>query len=72
MRFRVLKTYFVEILLLFTIAIMATIAMLSWFLNTHFERSTSHMVNTLNQDFLAETHRINEYLQKMVKISGME
>jgi len=71
-RLRILKTYFLEILLVFTIAILATIVTLSWFLNTHFERSTAMMVNTLNQEFLSETHRINDYLQKMIKISGME
>lgn len=72
LRLRILKTYFLEILLLFTIVILTTIAMLSWFLNVHFERSTSTMVNALNQEFLAESHRINDYLQKMIKISGME
>lgn len=71
-RFRILKTYFWEILFLFMIAILTTIILLSWFLTAHFERSTSSMVNTLNQEFLAETHRINDYLQKIVKISGME
>ena len=72
LRLRILKTYFLEILLVFSLAIMATIITLSWFLNTHFEKSTSTMVNTLNQEFLAETHRINNYLQKVIKISGME
>ena len=72
LKFRILKTYFLEILLLVAIAIIATVVMVSWFLNSHFERSTTHMVNQLNQEFLAENHRINEYLQKMVKISGME
>lgn len=72
LRLRILKTYFLEILFMFSLAIMATIITLSWFLNTHFEKSTSTMVNTLNQEFLAETHRINNYLQKVIKISGME
>lgn len=72
LKLRILKTYFIEILLLFTIAILSTIVMLSYFLNIHFERSTSSMVNALNQEFLAENHRINDYLQKMIKISGME
>lgn len=71
-RLRILRTYFLEILLVFTIAMMATVIMLSGFLITHFERSTAAMVNTLNQEFLSETHRVNEYLQKVVKISGME
>lgn len=72
LKLRILKTYFLEILLLFTIAILSAIIMLSYFLNIHFERSTSSMVNALNQEFLAENHRINDYLQKMIKISGME
>lgn len=72
LKLRILKTYFLEILLIFTIAILTTVVMLSYFLNIHFERSTSSMVNALNQEFLAENHRINDYLQKMVKISGME
>jgi hypothetical protein len=72
LKFRIIKTYFLEILLLVALAIIVTIIMLSWFLNFNFERSTTRMVNQLNQDFLAETHRINVYLQKIVKISGME
>ena len=72
LKFKILKTYFLEIMFLFTIAILSTIIMLSWFLSTHFERYTSSMVNTLNQEFLAENHRMNDYLQKIVKISGME
>lgn len=71
-RLRIIKTYFLEILLIFTITVITTMAMLSWFLNYHFERSITHIVNELNQDFLSESHRINEYLQKMIKISGME
>ncbi|MGE0073635.1 MAG: hypothetical protein AB7S52_00230 [Sphaerochaetaceae bacterium] len=58
LKFRILKTYFLEILLLVAIAIIATVVMVSWFLNSHFERSTTHMVNQLNQEFLAENHRI--------------
>ena len=72
LKFRILKTYFLEILLLIALAIIVTIIILSWFLNYHFERSTTRMVNQLNQEFLAETHRINVYLQKIIKISGME
>ena len=72
LKFRIFKTYFLEILLLVALAIIVTIIMLSWFLNFNFERSTTNMVNQLNQDFLAETHRINVYLQKIIKISGME
>lgn len=71
-KLRIIKTYFLEILLIFTITVVTTMVMLSWFLNYHFERSITHIVNELNQDFLAESHRINEYLQKMIKMSGME
>lgn len=71
-KLKIIKTYFLEILLLFTFTVVTTMVMLSWFLNYHFERSITHIVNELNQDFLSESHRINEYLQKMIKISGME
>lgn len=69
---RILKNYFAEILLLFALGIITTILMLSWSLNYHFEKSTTHIVNTLNREFLAENHRIYEYLQKNIRISGME
>lgn len=71
-KLKIIRTYFLEILLLFTFTIVTTIVMLSWFLNYHFEKSITQIVNELNQDFLSESHRINEYLQKMIKISGME
>lgn len=72
MRVRFLKNYFLEILLFFIVTTVSTMILLSLFLYNTFEKSTTAMVNNLNQDFLAETHRINEYLQKMIRISGME
>ena len=72
MRIRFLKNYFLEILLFFIVTTVSTMILLSLFLYNTFEKSTTTMVNNLNQDFLAETHRINEYLQKMIRISGME
>lgn len=71
-KIKILRAYFLEILLSFMLTIVATIVFSSLILYSNFEKSSATMVNTLNQDFLAETHRLNEYLQKMIKISGME
>lgn len=72
LRFRLIRTYFLEIWLFFVATIVSTMALLSLVLYGNFETATADTINSLNQQFLAETHRINEYLQKMIKISGME
>ena len=71
-RLRILKTYFSEILMLVAATVIITIVVLSWFLNYHFEQFSASTVNRLNREFLAENRRMNEYLQKMIRISGME
>jgi len=71
-RLRILKTYFSEILLLVAATVIITILVLSWFLNYHFEQFSASMASRLNREFLAENRRMNEYLQKMIRISGME
>lgn len=71
-RLRILKTYFSEILLLLAATVIITILVLSWFLNYHFEQFSASMASRLNREFLAENRRMNEYLQKMIRISGME
>ncbi|TDY60821.1 cache domain-containing protein [Aminivibrio pyruvatiphilus] len=71
-RLRILKTYFSEILMLVAATVIITIVVLSWFLNYHFEQFSAATVNRLNREFLAENRRMNEYLQKMIRISGME
>ena len=72
MKVKFLKNYFLEILLFFIVTSVLTMILLSLFLYNTFEKSTATMVNNLNQEFLSETHRINQYLQKMIRISGME
>ncbi len=72
MKIKFLKNYFLEILLFFIVTSVLTMILLSLFLYSTFEKSTATMVNDLNQEFLSETHRINQYLQKMIRISGME
>ena len=72
MKLRLLKNYFVEIWLLFVLAIALTISFLSLVLYRNFEASTIDTVNRLNRVSLAETARINEYVRKMIRTSGME
>jgi two-component system, response regulator YesN len=44
----------------------------SLILYKNFEKSMIDNLNQINKQFLNETSRINEYFNKMVKLSGME
>lgn len=72
MKIKLLRNYFVEIWLLLVLAIAVTIVTNSLFLYKNFESSTIDTINRLNQDFLNETAKINEYVRRMIRISGME
>ena len=72
MKIKLLRNYFVEIWLLLVLAIAVTIITNSLFLYKNFESSTIDTINRLNQDFLNETAKINEYVRRMIRISGME
>ncbi len=72
MRLSFIKNYFFEIWLIILIAILSTIGLSSFILYKNFEKSMIDGLNQLNRQFLNETNRINEYFNKMVKLSGME
>lgn len=72
MKIKLLKNYFVELWLLFVSAIALTIMVLSFVLYKNFEASTIETINRLNRDSLRETSRINEYVRRMIRTSGME
>jgi AraC-like DNA-binding protein len=71
-RRRFFRQYFIEIWLLVIAAIAITILVLSLFLYKSFESSTIDTIHRLNRDSLYETGRINEYVRKMIRTSGME
>ena len=71
-RRRFLKRYFVEIWLLLIASIAVTILALSAFLYKSFESGTVSTVYRYNRESLLETGRINEYVRKMIRTSGME
>ncbi|NCB01821.1 MAG: AraC family transcriptional regulator [Spirochaetia bacterium] len=69
---KITKTYFFKILFSFIITILITIILFSLILYSNFEQSSAAVINKLNQEFLSETYRLNEYVERMIKISGME
>lgn len=71
-RRRFFKQYFTEIWLLLLGTMAITITILSLFLYKSFEASTIRTIHKLNRESLYETERMNEYVRRMIRTSGME
>lgn len=72
MKIKLLKNYFLEIWLVFVVTIAAATVTLSLVLSSVFETSTIDVINSINKDIIHETSRINEYVRRSIKVSGME
>ncbi len=56
----------------FLVAIVVSVTVLSFVLTRTFEAANTRTVNLLNQEVLEETRRVNEYVRRMIRVSGME
>lgn len=63
--------YFYRVLLLITIALLLTINLLSFILYKNYEVNTINKFREINIEILNETSRMNEFIGRNVKLSGM-
>lgn len=63
--------YFNRVLALFSIVILITINLLSFILYKNYEINTINRFKKINIEILNETSRMNEYIGKSIKLSGM-